>query len=327
MKSKHLQTAIVVLSLLVICTQRAQGVKSIPNDTDIGRWDSRNRIYTLTSNVYEAIYISENNLILDGNGHMVIGSGVSAYGYYGVNLYVKTGITIKDLIISGFDTGIFLIDSSNNTIVGNTVSENMEAGIMLSWGSDYNTVIDNTVEDNYWYGIILSSASNNQIYNNSFISNDVQVCVQSQSYDNVFNLDASVGGNYWSDWTVPDEDDDGFVDFPYINLQPCPISVGMEDNLPWSIRDGWRPEVMTTQLVNEVIELNLQQGITNSLDAKLNAVKKALEDFNENNDGSAVNALSAFISAVEIQSGSKIPETEADALINKAQRIIDCLST
>ncbi len=49
---------------------------------------------------------------------------------------------------------------------------------------------------------------------------------------NSFNLPYPDGGNYWSDWTAPDIDLDGFVDSPY-------VFAGGQDNLPWSVQDGW----------------------------------------------------------------------------------------
>lgn len=73
------------------------------------------------------------------------------------------------------------------------------------------------------------------------------------------------------------------------------------------------------------MSLNLQHGISNSLDTKLDAALQALEDINENNDTAAINTLEAFINAVEAQSGNKIPQADADALIFKARKIIDCM--
>lgn len=79
-------------------------------------------------------------------------------------------------------------------------------------------------------------------------------------------------------------------------------------------------------LVSDVIGLNLDKGISNSLDAKLDSALKALEDLNSNNDVAAVNSLEAFINAVEAQRGGKIPEVDADALIASAQAIIDLIN-
>lgn len=78
-------------------------------------------------------------------------------------------------------------------------------------------------------------------------------------------------------------------------------------------------------LAQKVIALNLQKGISNSLDAKLYAALQALDDLKENNDVAAINALQAFINAVEAQRGKKISQEDADDLIAAAQEIIDLL--
>ena len=48
----------------------------------------------------------------------------------------------------------------------------------------------------------------------------------------------------------------------------------------------------------------------------------ALDDNREQNDGAAVNALSAFIHAVESQRGTKLTEGQADLLVSSARKII-----
>ena len=85
------------------------------------------------------------------------------------------------------------------------------------------------------------------------------------------------------------------------------------------------PFQLVLLLIQDVVAVHIQQGIANSLDAKLNAVTKALEDINENNDAAAVNALEAFINSVEAQSGNKIAEEDAAHLIDSAQSIINIL--
>jgi hypothetical protein len=82
-------------------------------------------------------------------------------------------------------------------------------------------------------------------------------------------------------------------------------------------------EIVT--LVDVVIDLNIQQGIANGLDAKLSSALQALQDVNQNNDVAAINSLQAFINAVEAQSGNHIPVEDANALISAAQQIIDLL--
>lgn len=79
-----------------------------------------------------------------------------------------------------------------------------------------------------------------------------------------------------------------------------------------------QPAELLLDLTFEVIDLDLQSGIENSLLAKLDAAQKA-------NDSVAINTLQAFINAVEAQRGNKIPEADADDLIAAAQQIIDLL--
>lgn len=78
-------------------------------------------------------------------------------------------------------------------------------------------------------------------------------------------------------------------------------------------------------LIEQVKGLNLKYGIQNGLDTKLDAALRALDGVNEHNIVAAVNALEAFISAVEAQSGKTIPTAAADELIAAATVIINQL--
>jgi hypothetical protein len=86
------------------------------------------------------------------------------------------------------------------------------------------------------------------------------------------------------------------------------------------------PEEATVALVDEVEDLNLQEGIDSGLDAKLDAALNALDDVNEHNDRAAISSLEAFIHAVEAQRGKRISDADADALIAAAEEIILLLS-
>ena len=85
--------------------------------------------------------------------------------------------------------------------------------------------------------------------------------------------------------------------------------------------------VLIEELVAAVILLNLNEGIQNSLDAKLDTALQALDDMNQNNDVAAFNALQAFINAVNAQRGNSISVEDADVLVAGAQAIIDQLGT
>jgi hypothetical protein len=84
---------------------------------------------------------------------------------------------------------------------------------------------------------------------------------------------------------------------------------------------------LIANLVDQVMTLNLQMGISNSLDAKLETALNALDDLNEQNDVAAINSLQAFINSVEAQSGNELSEEDARALIAAAQAILDILTS
>jgi len=83
----------------------------------------------------------------------------------------------------------------------------------------------------------------------------------------------------------------------------------------------------TTEVVQQIVDLNLHQGIENSLDAKLSGALAALDDMNDQNDIAAINSLQAALNAIEAQRDKKIPSDDADALIAAIREVIDLLSS
>ncbi len=107
--------------------------------------------------------------------------------------------------------GIFLFKSSDNIFSNNEISHN-GAGIDFSLiSTTRNIITDNNFLCN-GIGIETYSISKfNYIYHNNFIENTIQ------ARDNFTNYwDNGTIGNYWSDWTSPDTNDDGIVDQPYL---------------------------------------------------------------------------------------------------------------
>ncbi|UCD49384.1 MAG: hypothetical protein JSW27_17860 [Phycisphaerales bacterium] len=85
------------------------------------------------------------------------------------------------------------------------------------------------------------------------------------------------------------------------------------------------PAVLIERLLQSVEAENLQHGIDNSLDAKLDAATQALADINQDNDSAAANAMQAFINAVEAQRDKEIPDAAATAFVAAAQEIVNLL--
>jgi parallel beta-helix repeat protein len=139
--------------------------KFIPGDTSIGTWDPANRIYTLSTHVYETIQIDEDNLTLDGAGYTVTGDGSSC----GVYLSGRTDVTVKNLTIAGFSYGIQLYNSTGNIVTENTTNSNSRYGICLN-NSNGNTVTGNTASDNH-EGIFLHNSIGNNLTVNTTSKN------------------------------------------------------------------------------------------------------------------------------------------------------------
>lgn len=74
-------------------------------------------------------------------------------------------------------------------------------------------------------------------------------------------------------------------------------------------------------LSKQVAGLDLRKGIEETLLAKLAIAKKGHEKASENNDVAVIDALQAFINEINAQRGKKIPEADANALIERAQQI------
>jgi PKD repeat protein/uncharacterized protein (AIM24 family) len=87
------------------------------------------------------------------------------------------------------------------------------------------------------------------------------------------------------------------------------------------------PAQAIQNLTDLVQTYNLQQGIENSLDQKLQNAVDSLTAENSGNRQDAINKLQAFISAVQAQSGNQITVDQANVLIQDAQEIIDILTS
>jgi parallel beta-helix repeat protein len=143
----------------------------------------------------------EDNIVMDCSSGVVVSNG---------------NCTISGNNVTGVDYGLS-IGTENNTIIGNNLAYNEKDGlrfyhsIQTGNNGSNNIVTGNTVVNNSRWGIVFTAqSSNNFIHNNDFLMNGVsgQACDDGSS--NTFSE------NFWDDWTSPDEDANGFVDFPYL---------------------------------------------------------------------------------------------------------------
>ena len=131
---------------------RADG-SVVPNTAPIASVD--NVTYTLIGNIYDEIVVERDNIVVDGKGYTIQGTGNGT----GMYLSDRSNVTVKNMEIRAFQRGVRLDDSSNNTISGNNVTHN-EYGIVLYGSSSSNTLRHNDASDNrYNLGIHTASVS------------------------------------------------------------------------------------------------------------------------------------------------------------------------
>ncbi|MFA5365496.1 MAG: NosD domain-containing protein [Candidatus Bathyarchaeia archaeon] len=155
-------------------------------------------VYTFTGDINGSIIVERNGVVIDGAGFTLQGTGATNTGNDPINFNIwlntsedseqaievdesvtresnNTGIycstqnlTIKNLKISQFWCGIELEGSSDNTITGNTLTNNNQA-VWIHLSSN-NIISDNTITDNT-NGVLLKASfctvSSNMIANNT----------------------------------------------------------------------------------------------------------------------------------------------------------------
>jgi parallel beta-helix repeat protein len=195
--------------------------------------------YTLNQNIAGSIVVERNNVVVDGMGFKVQGSGGDGTGFYS---YYTHNVTIKNFNIELFGKGIFLnftsqifisgnnitsnwvgirlSSSSTNSIIGNNIRHNVD-GVQLDY-SNNNTLSGNDITANYFFGasIVFYRSSDNNIVANTISSSwygmQIFISINNSVYHNSFIsnthqvfIDGSInfwddgypsGGNYWSDY-------------------------------------------------------------------------------------------------------------------------------
>lgn len=227
-------------------------------------------VYTLTGNInsdVDGIVVEKNDTILDGAGYLLQGTNSPLSS--GIYLSGSYNVTIKNMNIKAFESGILLDAYStynnisgntfegndygiscwayadNNTIKGNNMTASNLAGIWIV-GSSYNLISRNIIAGNNQYGVSLEGSSNNSIFHNKFVDNTNQIYVydSTNSWDNGYPS----GGNYWSDYSGSDANGDYFGDTPYV------IDENNVDRYPFMYFD-WNPCDINDDLKVDMIDI------------------------------------------------------------------------
>ena len=246
----------------------------------------------------------------------------------GIHLFESSNITVKNCRAhSNISDGIQLMKSDSSNITGNTCSKN-NYGIFLGShntnipenASKNNIITKNNILNNLTGLNLQSSSSNNEVYQNNFVDNNTHAYDENMPGTvNYCNLDTPVGGNYWSDWTSPDDNRDGFVDNPYDFR-------GVLDELPWTFMNGWLTGEQAIEiLIAYVADLELGEGRTSALTIIL---ENALYSLRNEKMQAAANKILAFVNQIHVLISSGLISAEnGDLLIFKANNIIDRINS
>jgi len=144
----------------------------------------------------------------------IANNNIASNSDLGVELLFSYNNTIAENNIDANAIGVRMRQSTENTIVDNTIRANGD-GIDIDESSDRISIIQNNIEANT-VGIGLSNSLNGTIYHNNFINNTEQASVNAPA--NIWDNGYPSGGNYWSDYTGLDADQDGLGDllYPYV---------------------------------------------------------------------------------------------------------------
>jgi parallel beta-helix repeat protein len=165
-------------------------------------------VYTFTGNINGYLVVEKGNIVIDGAGFTLQGSGsLGSGGYYevgpwtGIYLQNAVGVTIRNLRIQNFRYGINHATSdanrsANTTITGNQIVYNQDGilkasdctitGNYIAYNENgiyctdtvnkYNTVVGNTIAYNNvginFMNLVTSGSHNNYIAQNNIIGNN-----------------------------------------------------------------------------------------------------------------------------------------------------------
>jgi parallel beta-helix repeat protein len=275
--------------------------------------------YTFSGDIYTDIVVDANNIVIDGNGYKLQGSG-TGLGFY---LDHRSGVTIKNVEVTGWWFGFYLYGASTNSISGNVIAAN-GIGLGAYWGGHSNSIFENNIVDNL-YGIYLYKTDfNNLVYHNNFIDN-----TRYQGYDtdpalNDWHHPDLLEGNYWSDYPGVDDgsgtgkhaiagDGIGDTDIPW----PRPDL----DYYPFILESGWlTPPLLIQEEIAAIESWELDaHGWEQSLTDKL---ADAMQLYDKGNINGAIHKLQDLIKKVK-NDAIHLTQEQKDYLIQTTQKIID----
>jgi parallel beta-helix repeat protein len=119
------------------------------------------------------LVIGADNIEIDGAGFAISGNATNCSEDVHCGIFCEyDNVTVRNLGIDGFCTGIDLVDARNCTLSDNTIFGNIGAGIVSSGDCSDSRIVKNEIKENGGEGIRTSSTSENWTIKNNDIGDN-----------------------------------------------------------------------------------------------------------------------------------------------------------
>jgi parallel beta-helix repeat protein len=150
-------------------------------------WNLWDAIYTFTDNISASLVVQRDNIEINGAGYALQGAGTGT----GIDLTGRSNVIVDNVAINNFQSGIYLSNSTGNTLDANTITDSSTYGVYL-YRSSGNTISANNIKKDYrafWnptgVGIYLYSFSgNNSISENTIANNTFGIRLENYANNN-----------------------------------------------------------------------------------------------------------------------------------------------
>jgi parallel beta-helix repeat protein len=159
------------------------------------------------------------------------------------NIVTSNGVPPEDGFEWGAGNNIGLMNSTDNTISGNVVSDSLYMGTILSYCNN-TMIIGNVIRDNSGFTVLLSDCNTIRLHHNCFLGRG-GIAIPPNSND--VSWDDGKEGNYWTSYTGLDDgsnsrvagDGVGDTNLPFYDKKPLinppiPIQV-LWQNVPYPV--------------------------------------------------------------------------------------------
>src|SRR5574337_741069 len=136
---RRIGIAVLAMALLAGGASAATDINSCTSISSPGEYVLSQDI--ISSSASTCINIVSSDVVLDGTSHTISGTGTA--NTTGVHVHSQTtaltNVTVKNLVLSNWDSGIYYNNTQKGSILNNDASNN-QYGILLEAASDNNTL-------------------------------------------------------------------------------------------------------------------------------------------------------------------------------------------